>query len=351
MAKRKRKKSAPAKRLHPASNRVHRAPSPRATADPRQIEEFEAILARLREEHGLTSDAETAAFIEDLIIKNGGDLPALPPRTPLEEAQGIFYRALEAKGRHREELAREALEVSPDCADAYVLLAESTKDLKLARTLYEDARVAAERVIGPERFAQEAGRFWRMLEARPYLRALDGLADLCWIQKDSTASIAHLQEVLRVDAEDHLEVRYRLAGRLLTVGDDAAVQELLERFPADDSASWMYSRALTSFRRDGERRRSWRALAAAIETNPYVPAFLLGVSKLPRRQPDVIEPGERSEAMEYCTDSILAWQQTPGAIEWLARLMDAVLSRALDEAPPDLFPLDDPPDVLRPFWQ
>lgn len=43
----------------------------------------------------------------------------------LDEAQDIVYRAWETKSRSRRiALARKALTISPDCADAYVLLAE-----------------------------------------------------------------------------------------------------------------------------------------------------------------------------------------------------------------------------------
>lgn len=38
--------------------------------------------------------------------------------TPLEKAQEIAYRAFQARGRRRIQLARKALESSADCADA-----------------------------------------------------------------------------------------------------------------------------------------------------------------------------------------------------------------------------------------
>src|SRR4051812_44210541 len=45
--------------------------------------------------------------------------------TPLDQAQSIMYQAFESPDRDEQvALARQALEVSPDCADAYVLLAE-----------------------------------------------------------------------------------------------------------------------------------------------------------------------------------------------------------------------------------
>src|SRR5438132_14036893 len=50
-----------------------------------------------------------------------------PRRSAVDEAQEIMYRAWETPDRDRRiRLAREALAVSPDCADAYVLLAEES---------------------------------------------------------------------------------------------------------------------------------------------------------------------------------------------------------------------------------
>jgi ST7 protein len=51
--------------------------------------------------------------------------------TTLSKAQDLMYEAFESDDpRRRVELARQALELSPDCADAYVLLAEQTKSRK-----------------------------------------------------------------------------------------------------------------------------------------------------------------------------------------------------------------------------
>src|SRR6516162_3754019 len=45
--------------------------------------------------------------------------------TPLAKAQALMYRAFEEPDEQRRvQLAQDALSISPDCADAYVLLAE-----------------------------------------------------------------------------------------------------------------------------------------------------------------------------------------------------------------------------------
>src|SRR3954447_1552205 len=60
------------------------------------------------------------------------------PDTPQGQAQELLFEAFEADNpERRTELARQALAVWPDCADAYVLLAENTGSRKEALRLYE----------------------------------------------------------------------------------------------------------------------------------------------------------------------------------------------------------------------
>jgi hypothetical protein len=53
--------------------------------------------------------------------------------TPLGKAQAILYRAFEEPDEQRRvQLAKDALALCPDCADAYVLLAEHAPSRKEA---------------------------------------------------------------------------------------------------------------------------------------------------------------------------------------------------------------------------
>src|SRR2546427_608444 len=58
--------------------------------------------------------------------------------TPLGKAQALMYRAFEERDKQlRVQLAQDALAICPDCADAYVLLAEDARSRKQALRLYE----------------------------------------------------------------------------------------------------------------------------------------------------------------------------------------------------------------------
>ncbi len=79
-----------------------------------------------------------------------GPMDAIPSTasTPLEKAQDLAYQAFEARGRRRVQLARKALELSTDCADAYTILAEHAWELERARDLYAQGVSAASVDLG-----------------------------------------------------------------------------------------------------------------------------------------------------------------------------------------------------------
>jgi len=110
------------------------------------------------------------------VMKNG-KVPQWIPKTPLEKAQSLIFEALETSGKERLKLVNQALKASPDCADAYVLLAEEkAQSLEEAFSLYESGVKAGERALGEKIFQEEVGHFWGMVETRPYMRARAGLA-------------------------------------------------------------------------------------------------------------------------------------------------------------------------------
>jgi hypothetical protein len=63
-------------------------------------------------------------------------------------AEDLVYEAWEAAGERGAVLARKALALWPDCADAYVLLAQAASSLEEARELLERGVAAGERAVG-----------------------------------------------------------------------------------------------------------------------------------------------------------------------------------------------------------
>lgn len=240
--------------------------------------------------------------------------------TPLEAAQDLIYDAWEEpSAKAAAALAKKALALSADCADAYNLLAERmAKSAEERIQLYRDAVAAGERVIGPQAFKEDVGHFWGLLETRPYMRARAGLADALWLVGERRESVDHHADLLRLNPGDNQGIRYVLLPRLIELGSTEAAEDLYRTFEGDAMATWLYSRALLDFRKDGASTVARKSLDEAMEFNPYVPAYLLGRKKLPRLPPDYYGIGDQNEAVIYAEGSMDVWKATPGALEWLA---------------------------------
>ena len=287
--------------------------------DRRAMEKATSDISRLLSEREFESVDEMNAFLEEAL--GSGRVPDMAPRTPLEEAQDLMYEAWDARGRRRIRLARKALEVSPDCADAYVLLAEETaRSLEEARDLYVKGVEAGERALGTEAFEEGVGHFWGILETRPYMRARAGLAGCLWVLGEQEAAIEHYRDMLRLNPSDNQGLRYRLASCLLQLDRDEELEALLNQYEDDVMADWLYTWALLAFRRGGDSREARNRLQEAQKWNLHVPAFLLGRKRLPRTLPDTITFGGESEAISYAAEFGESWRRTEGALEWLASM-------------------------------
>jgi hypothetical protein len=240
------------------------------------------------------------------------------PDTPLGKAQALMYRAFEeADEQKRIQLARDALAIAADCADAYVLLAEHSTSRKEALRLYEQGVAAGERALGPEALQRDVGHFWGILDTRPYMRARLGLAHALWTAGRRDEAVEHLQDMLRLNPGDNQGVRYTLAGFLLFLDRDDDLDRLLQQYADEGSAAWAYTRALLAFRRHGDCPQARQVLKEARKTNKHVPAYLLGEKFPPTAPPGYYSPGDESEALNYIGSFLAAWKSTPGAVAWL----------------------------------
>ena len=285
----------------------------------RAMERHHAAIGRLLNEKQVGSIKEANAYLQQF-MGPGLDIPPVERElTPLEKAQEVMYDAwLERDRKKRIASAEKALALSPDCADAYVLLAEQTaRNSREAKKLYEKGVEAGERALGQEIFIEEAGNFWGLLESRPYMRARYGLAQALWALADRKAAIAHYQELLRLNPNDNQGVRYDLLIALLTEGMDRDCETLLAEYKGEVSAAWLYSLALLTFKQLGACPKANRKLKAALKANPFVPLYMLGIKKVPRKLPPHIGIGDDSEALHYLIGAAKHWNEIPGAVEWL----------------------------------
>jgi len=269
---------------------------------------------------GAVQRVEHASTLTPEVLKAlASQLAASRTSSAVDAAQEVMFDAWECDDpRRRVALARKALKLSPQCADAYVLLArETAKTTDEAIDLYVKGVAAGERALGKAAFKEDVGMFWGLIETRPYMRARQGLALAQWASGRRDEAAAGAEDMLRLNPNDNQGIRYLLIDWLLQLGRDDDAASLFKRYKDDGGAEWLWPAALASFRAKGDGAASRASLKRALAANAFVPAYLLGRKKIPRRMPDFVTMGGIDEAVSHAEQARPTWAGTPGALEWL----------------------------------
>jgi tetratricopeptide (TPR) repeat protein len=298
--------------------------------DPRAAERTMHDLTRLIDAQGFETPEEVESYARGLLER--GEIPRYEPQTDLERAQEKMYDAWSAKRqRRRVRLAKDALKICPDCADAYVLLGEEAcSSLQEAADMYRAGVAAGERALGPAGFERYAGDFWGEMSTRPYMRALYDLALTEGELGNHDEAEALLRRMLELNPNDNQGARYNLLTLLLVKKNTPAVHILLRQYQDDPSASWSYGRALAIFLERGNTRHARSKLQEALYQNIWFPSYLLGAVPLPEEQPPYIELGTASEGLDIFYTQASAWLAHERSLEWLADIIGRT-------PPPDSF--------------
>lgn len=280
--------------------------------DRRAMESTMAPIERYFREHPAASIEEANEILNSKFV-GPMDKSLAPPATPLEQAQELCYEAFEIPGRRAVQLARKALAICPDCADAYVILAEHTNP-RAAIALYEQGVLAGERSLGADGFQENAGHFWGVSTTRPYMRARAGLAHALRQAGRTEEAIEHFQELLRLNPNDNQGNRDSLLSVLLESGRDTETATRLKQYK-DGTAIWAYGRALLAFRLSGRSVSANAELRTALRANPFAAEFLTNDEVLP--QAEAYQLGSPEEGV-YCARELRgAFANCEGATAWL----------------------------------
>ncbi len=254
------------------------------------------------------------------------------PIWPLEVsiAQEIVYDAWEESDPVEQvQMAKAALRVSPDCGDAYVILAEAAASYAEALELYQKGIEAARRALGEGFFLDEENlqHFWGILETRPLLRCLEGKA----ISQEKLKRWQEAEEtyryILEINPNDNQGIRYMLLYLLFERGKFEEAALFMKQFKNDPGIEWIYCRPLLDFRMKGPQKAVGRALRKAIKYNAYVPKFLLSRKRVPSRDIVSFSPGGMDEAVLYAGRYLNHWRRIPGAVAWLKSVFEEYSDR------------------------
>lgn len=295
--------------------------------DRRSTEAFSAKIQQLLSTQNFSSLEEANALLAANLTGMRLDDIELEPKSSLEEAQALVWQAFDTSSKkERIALAKEAIKISPDCADAYTLLAEmsdsGTEVVSYLRQAVDAGRRSISHLLdkNPKDFP-----FWQVLETRPYMRAVESLASALFAKGDHEEALALWKDLLRLNPNDNQGVRYTLIPILVGLDKLSEAEEFFERYDDDICASVLFSKALFLFKKHGDSIESRKALKEAVRRNKYVMEYLLGMRKFSDSS-GPIAFGSPEEAEEYVLYGAAGWVKDPAAVEWTADVLGGALN-------------------------
>ena len=248
---------------------------------------------------------------------------ASPNETNPQKANNLMYDAYNNSTAKGKKLAKEALKLDPENVRALNYLAEQESSAEIALKLYQRAMDSGKKLLGERFFRENRGRFWMMIEARPFMTAKLGFAhcleDLDWYDE----AIKEYNEIIELNPGDNQGVRYALASLLLFTRKYKQFSELYKKYTDEESTFWLFNYALYLFDTEGPTEKANEALFLANQANPYVIDFLTQRKKIIQNPQGNYSPGDQYEASYYLMDNFRAWVKVEGILDWLIRFVES----------------------------
>jgi hypothetical protein len=218
-------------------------------------------------------------------------------------------------------LAKEALKIDPDCADAYNVLGYEEKDTEKRLGYFTQAVESFKKRHNEKYFEETAGYFWGELETRPFMRALLGYGQSLWDSVKPKEAVETLSYMLTLNPNDNQGIRYTLVSWLLIVDDFKGVRNLLKKYK-EKIACMLFSALLLNILEKKDNGVLQKQYDAAVQANKYIVPYLLKKKKASTVEFNSYSLGSKEEAVIYMNDQYgaAAWISHPEAVKVLAEL-------------------------------
>lgn len=239
----------------------------------------------------------------------------------LKKANKLANEAWNQKNYNKKvKLAREALEISKNCAEAYIILSyDNSLSIKEQKALVVNGIEAAENAIGKENIKNYIGKFLDLEITRPYYSAKYRLGNLLWSINEKLEAIKEFNDLIELCPEDRLLIRGILLSWLISENLDEEAEKLLEKYKGDYLPSTKFSKALYLFK-VGKKDEAERALRIANASNQFVIDYIIKQKRIPKNLPELKSLGSEEDAIYYMKNAETAWDSVRGAKEWVKEI-------------------------------
>ncbi|MDR2109706.1 MAG: hypothetical protein LBP32_00200 [Spirochaetaceae bacterium] len=242
-----------------------------------------------------------------------------------DEAQEIVWDAWEVEDPvKRVALVKKALEIDPDCTDAYNILGYEEKDPEKRLGYFMRAAESFKKRHDQNYFDEMTGYFWGEMETRPFMRALMGCGQSLWDSGKRKEAVETFTYILTLNPSDNQGVRYFLISWLLIIDEVKGARKLLKTY-TEGTAAMRFSMLLVTILEKKDKTLIRKRYEAAVETNGYIVPYLLKKKRIPAKIPDNYTWGSKEEAVVYVKDEYgaAAWAAHPEALTVLSDLDSA----------------------------
>lgn len=283
----------------------------------KQMVKYMTDLQRLLARQEFHSQEELQAFLQQL---TGQEIPSLPTRelTIQEQAQDLVFAAYSLPPGKAWENAIKALQLDPDCIEAYELLGQLEPVPQTAIAFYERGIAIGRQIFGGRFLKENKGYFWGIHETRPFMRCLFDYSECLYNMDKVKECVAVMEEMIELNPSDNQGVRDLLLLYLIQLDERKKFERYAKQYDDDGMAYALFNRALFAFKTEGECEYANQKLKEAIKENKYVAAKLLAKKRV-RELPAAYGFGSVEEANYYAAYAQPIWQQTEGALEWLRK--------------------------------
>src|ERR1017187_5058903 len=288
--------------------------------DDRMGKEHEKLMNdfhRLLDSQNFKTEDDLRKFMDSLM---GQKIPTFPDDvlTDKEKAEDLVIEAYDLPAGKAMENINKALALDADCIQAYEYLASISPKREAAMAWYEKGIRIGERLFGGEYLKENHGHFWLITETRPFMRCMQGYADMLFISGNIKGCAEILEEMISLNPNDNQGVRDLLLLCLIDLGENAGFRKYAKLYNEDSASFALFNKALFAFKTEGSSENANKKLKKALQQNRFVAKKL--ISKQPVTQlSEMYGIGDENEADYYVIFAKPIWYKTFGAMAWLKK--------------------------------
>lgn len=274
-------------------------------------------LHRLLDSQEFKSEEDVRKFMNDLM---GKPIPSFPKEslTIKEQAQDLIFEAIEKPDDEGYSLALKALQMDPDCIEAYDYLGSLEPIPHTAILYFKNGIEISKRIYAKTHFKDGIGNFWMIHETRAFMSCMHGYADCLKNMGKFHDAVSVYEEMIRLNPNDNQGVRDQLLLYLIRINDFNKFRKYDKMYKDDFGAFALFNRALFAFKTQGSTTTSNEILQRATESNKFVIPRLIKKT-IADEFPESYGIGDENEAIYYCYFAHQIWHETSGAINWIKR--------------------------------